>query len=1091
MVVPTITDDPHVQALIDRLRQRGGVVTVSGLWGSSAPMLAALAHLHAERRLLYVTAHLEEADDALDDLELFTGEPCVLFPAWETAPGEGAAAGEIEAERLRICTLLADDRSQTPPVVVCPIPALMQPVPTKETLAANTLHVAVGLRRPPEDITAWLIEHGFERLDLVESPGDCARRGDIVDIFAPGESLPYRIEINEDRIESIRRFDPSTQRSVSTLDEVSIPTPSAGPSAEGVLVTDFLSYLPSDTLIVLDGPAEIQETGRIYRERLGDHDRLFEVTAVLSQVADFDQLHLGRFGTALTSVDDAFAFEVRSLTRFEGQAGEAVAELCRMCRDHTVVVVCDNEGERRRLTELIVAEAGGQPGALTMPLGWLHRGFEWVLSRTFDTAPHRRTIVVGHHEVFQRQQPRRRIRKVYAATALEAWTDLKAGDLVVHVVHGIARFTGLQTLRKGDSTKKEEFLTLQFADQAMMHVPTSQIDLVQKYVGAAGHRPKLSKLGGTRWRKATEKVESAVTDLAESMLRLQAARETQSGVAYPADTEWQKEFETSFPYEETEDQITAAEVIRADLIKPVSMDRLLCGDVGYGKTELAMRAAFKVVEYGRQVAVLVPTTVLAEQHYQTFSERLADYPFIIACLSRFRSLAEQARIVQQARKGQIDILIGTHRLLSKDVGFANLGLVVVDEEQRFGVEHKERLKQMRSTVDVLTMTATPIPRTLHMSMLGLRDICALATPPVDRRSIATQVRPFNEQLIRNAVLREMNRDGQVFFVHNYVQSIQAMAEGIRKIVPEARIVVGHGQMKEHDLAQVMTRFVRRQADVLVCTTIIESGIDIPTANTIFINRADRYGLADLHQLRGRVGRSKHRAYCYLLLSPDRPLTSKAAKRLKAIEEFSELGAGFRIAMRDLEIRGAGNILGPEQSGQIAVVGFELYCRLLEKAVRSLKNEPETTPRAVHLELNVAAHIPQQYIASARSRLEVYRRLVACRTADDLRRLEQDLRDAFGPFPSTVGKLLELAEIRVLARAWKIDSIIIREPDIVFTVHDLAGAQGAFVNAFGSVRMPDPKTVHLRPPNPRYLEPQTLLPLLRKLLARLTPEEASI
>ncbi|MFH0980954.1 MAG: transcription-repair coupling factor [Planctomycetota bacterium] len=1079
MMVPTITNDGEVQALIDRLRRGRGVVTVAGLWGSSAPLVAALACTQAGRRLLYITAHLEEADETLNDLELFTGGKCDLFPAWETAPGEGAAAGEIEAERLHLCIQLSDDSRAALAVLVCPIPALMQPVPTRSTLAANTLHLAVGGCRAPEAILAWLNERGFERLELVESPGDCAARGDIVDIFAPGESLPYRVEFSEDRVDSIRRFDPSTQRSVGGLDEVSIPTPARIASDAGGADTDFLSYLPPDTLIVLDGPAEIQEMGRIYQDRVAAPGQLYDVTAVLRRVADFDQIHLGRFGSALTSADDAFAFDVRSVTRFEGQAREAVAELCELCRDYTVVVVCDNEGERQRLTEMVLEEAGGKPEALTLPLGFLHRGFDWVSART---------LVVGHHEVFQRVRPRRRIRKVQAATALEAWTDLAPGDLVVHVIHGIARFKGLQALRKGDTTKTEEFLTLEFADRAVMHVPTSQVDLVQKYIGAAGHRPKLSKLGGTRWRNTTRKAESAVTDLAESLLRLQAERGTHPGVAYPADTAWQKEFEAAFAYEETADQISAATEIKTDLTQPVPMDRLLCGDVGYGKTELAMRAAFKVVEYGRQVAVLVPTTVLAEQHYETFSERLTDYPFVIACLSRFRAPSEQARIVQQTRKGQIDVLIGTHRLLSQDVGFANLGLVIIDEEQRFGVEHKERLKRLRATVDVLTMTATPIPRTLHMSMIGLRDICALATPPVDRRSIATAVQPFSETLIRNAVLREMNRDGQVFFVHNFVQSIEALADRIRRTVPEARVLVGHGQMKEHQLEHVMTDFVRQKADVLVCTTIIESGIDIPTANTIFINRADRFGLADLHQLRGRVGRSKHRAYCYLLLSPDRPITSKAAKRLKAIEEFSELGAGFRIAMRDLEIRGAGNILGPEQSGHIAAVGYEFYCRLLEKVVRALKNEPDPTPPPVHLELNVAAHIPQQYMASTRSRLEIYRRLVACRTTADLRQLEQDLVDAFGPFPPAVGTLLELAEIRVLARAWKIDSIIIREPDIVFTVRDLAHAQGAFANASGSVRMPDPRTVHLRPPSPSYLEPRTILPLLRKLLAQRAPEE---
>ncbi|MDO8631585.1 MAG: helicase-related protein, partial [Phycisphaerales bacterium] len=535
-------------------------------------------------------------------------------------------------------------------------------------------------------------------------------------------------------------------------------------------------------------------------------------------------------------------------------------------------------------------------------------------------------------------------------------------------------------------------------------------------------------------------------------------------------------------YEETEDQLLVAREIRDDLMTPRPMDRLICGDVGYGKTELAMRAAFKVVEYGKQVAVLVPTTVLAEQHFETFRERMADYPFSIGSLSRFRSPAEQREIIQKIRKGQIDIVIGTHRLLSKDVLFANLGLVIIDEEQRFGVEAKEKLRLARETVDVLTLTATPIPRTLHMSLVGIRDISSLQTPPIDRRAIATQVRPFDESLIRDAILREMNRDGQVYFIHNFVHSIAAMADAIRRVVPEARVIYGHGRMKDEELEDVMHRFVRRQADVLVATTIIESGIDIPTVNTIFINRADRFGLADLHQLRGRVGRSSQRAYCYLLLSPDRPVMGKAAKRLKAIEEFSELGAGFRIAMRDLEIRGAGNLLGREQSGHIAAVGYEMYCRLLEQTVRRLKNEPDATPPTVHLDLDVAALIPGHYIMSDRARIEMYRRVVSCRTTRDLTQLEQDLADAFGPIPRPMQRLLELAEIRVLARRFGVTSISLRSPDVVFVVESVSKAEPLFVEAPGTVRMPDSRTIHLRLP-PSYLEPTTLVPVLRRMLAK--------
>jgi transcription-repair coupling factor (superfamily II helicase) len=1091
MVVASIAADPRWERLRDRVSRVGGVVHVSGLWGSSAPLVAAMVASASSRVHLYVTAHLEEADDARDDLELFLGRPCELFPAWESLPGEGAASGEIEAERLRLCTLLLSRGLQparpiarpeacgSGTVVVAPIQALMQPVPAPQTLARHTLHVRVGAissgdkTRSPESLLAWGIDHGFARLEMVESPGDVARRGDIVDLFAFGESTPYRIQFHDEQVESIRRFDVSTQRSVETLEELAVSATPPRSSEAAEARADLFAYLPPDALVVLDGPAEIQEMGQIVRGRLAESDRVFDVTDVLATCGRFAQLHLSRFGSSAVSGEETFDFGVTSLTRFEGGASDAVAELCRLARDHEVHVVCDNAGERQRLADMLAEQAPQTASRVQLSIGVMHRGFVWTGTNT---------VVIGHHEIFQRHRQRRRIRRHEAGRPLESWTDLQPGEHVVHVLHGIAVYRGLRKMRKGDSAQQEEFLTLDFADRAVVHVPTSQIDLVQKYIGAAGRKPQLSTLGGKRWSKTKEKVAESVSELAETLLRLQAVRSQAVGTAYPGDTQWQREFESSFLYEETEDQLLVATEIREDLVRVRPMDRLICGDVGYGKTELAMRAAFKVVEYGRQVAVLVPTTVLAEQHYDTFRERMADYPFAIGCLSRFRTGSEQKSILEKAKKGQIDIVIGTHRLLSQDVSFANLGLVVIDEEQRFGVEHKERLRAMRETVDVLTLTATPIPRTLHMSLMGIRDISSLQTPPVDRRAIATQVRPFDRSLIRDAILREMNRDGQVYFVHNYVQSIRAMAETIAEIVPEARIVYGHGQMKDDDLEAVMHRFVRKEADILVATTIIESGIDIPAVNTIFINRAERFGLADLHQLRGRVGRSSHRAYCYLLLSPDRPPTSKAAKRLKTIEEFSELGAGFRIAMRDLEIRGAGNLLGREQSGHIAAVGYEMYCRLLEQTVRRLKDEPDPTPPPVHVDLDVAAHIPSNYVASDRSRIEVYRRIASCRTPVDLSQLEKDLADAFGPPPREVRRLLETAEIRVLARRFGINTISLRPPDVIFGVDQLSVAEPVFAGAPGSVRMPDAKTVHLRLP-PAYLEPSTLLSILRNMLAR--------
>ncbi len=1104
MVIDSIASDPLIERLIAGIAAGKGVVHASGAWGSSAPMLAALVAASHPRTHLYVTAHLDEADNARDDLELFWGSPCELFPAWETLPGEGPACGEVEAERLRQCVQLARRRAEARPedserrglasrisqaqrltsdergrstIIVAPIQALMQPVPSHDILRRNTLNLAVGRKQAavasPEAVVAWAVDRGFARLDLVESPGDVARRGDIVDLFVPGETQPYRVQFCGETVESIRRIDVSTQRSIETLPYISISAMPDGDWTSGSDTTHLCDCLPADTLVVLDEPGEIQEMGLLLESRLGVSKRLFEINEVLSRYAGFAQLHLSRFPPASASGEAVFHFAVSSLTRFESSAPEAVAELCRVARDHEVHVICDNEGERQRLAEMANEQSPDAAGRIRMSLGVMHRGFEWTRTGT---------VVIGHHELFQRHRQRRRMRRLHAGRPLDSWTDLQPGEPVVHVVHGIAIYRGLSKMRKGVSNQQEEFLTLEFADKAVIHVPSSQVDLVQKYIGMAGRRPQLSTLGGKRWSKAKQQVADAVADLAQSLLRVQAIRAEAKGTAYPADTEWQREFDASFIYEETEDQLAVGAQIRDDLTGPRPMDRLVCGDVGYGKTELAMRATFKVVEYGRQVAVLVPTTVLAEQHFETFSERMAEYPFLIGCLSRFRSPSQQRKLVGQIKKGQVDVVIGTHRLLSQDVSFANLGLVIIDEEQRFGVEHKERLKAMRETVDVLTLTATPIPRTLHMALMGVKDISSLQTPPVDRRAIATQVRTFERSFIRDAVLREMNRDGQVYFIHNYVQSIAAIADTVRSIVPEARVVYAHGQMKDDQLEAVMHRFLRREADVLVCTTIIENGIDIPSVNTIFINRADRFGLADLHQLRGRVGRSSHRAYCYLLLSPHHPPTAKAAKRLKTIEEFSELGAGFRIAMRDLEIRGAGNLIGREQSGHIAAVGYEMYCRLLEQTVRRLKNEPDRALRPVHLDLDVAAHIPRHYIGSERTRIDMYRRIVDCREAGDIAQLQRDLLDVFGPFPGQVQRLIELAEIRILARTFGIVSISRRPPDVIFGVDNAPLAERLFSEAPGTVRVPDGKTVHLRPP-PEDLEPAKLVPLLKRMLTQ--------
>jgi transcription-repair coupling factor (superfamily II helicase) len=1088
-----ILTNPQLAAVADRLAP-GTTVPLAGLWGSGGPLVAAALGRITGRCVLLLAGHIDAADNAADDVELFTGRAAQLLPAWEIDVGTNHLNEEITGERLRLANLLSqggDRRDEPAEFIIASAMSLLQPLPSVEALRAGRLELAPGDERPIDELAGWLVDAGFERVEQIDQQGEFARRGGIVDVFPAGAAQPVRIELFGDQIESVRRFDLDTQRSTDLLASYTITGLSIGLEGDPAGLTDLLAYLPDEAIVCMLEPNETVELaeqlyarsrdigGRIAESLRRPEDLLPGLSRfALVEMARFTQRRGGRASVAAADgppeVDDAppgepVHFGMRSLERLAIGTHEALTELGELSDVADVWVYCENAAERQRFGELLGERHPKLARRVHTDIGHVHSGFHW---------PGQKLVAVGHHEVFRRYAKRRRIRRVRAGRPIESLLDLHEGEYVVHVAHGIALFDGLTLIARDG--RSEEYLALKFAGETVLHVPASRIDLVQKYVGSRKLRPALSRLGGAAWNRQKQRAAEAVEDLAAEMIRVQAMRRTQQGNSYPPATEWQKQFADEFLYTETEDQLSTMRQLEEDLLAPRPMDRLLCGDVGYGKTELAMRAAFKVVEAGKQAAVLVPTTVLAAQHLRTFRERMADYPFEVEAISRFRTHAEQARICRRLREGRIDVLIGTHRLLSDDVKFADLALVIIDEEQRFGVEHKEHLKAMRASVDVLTMTATPIPRTLHMALLGLRDISSLTTPPLDRRAIHTEVCGYDDRLIRQAVLRELNRQGQVFFVHNRVYNIESMAEHVHGLVPEARVDFAHGQMKEGQLEKTMLRFVRQEIDVLVCTTIIESGLDIPTANTMIIHDADRFGLAALHQLRGRVGRYKHRAYCYLLLPRRRSVTTVAAKRLKAIEEFSDLGAGFQIAMRDLEIRGAGNILGREQSGHIAAVGYELYCRLLERAVRQLKGEPMPERLDVHIELGIDAYVPRSYIPSQRQRMEVYRRLVRCDDADAMGQLRDDLADAYGPVPEQMETLLEMAELRILAGRLGIRSIILMGPDLVFTVDDFAAAEGVFEGAAGTVRLPDDHTAHWRPP-PAYREMPTLL---RILLSRL-------
>lgn len=1083
-----LPNQPTFSAVVDALRQ-GEAGAIDGAWGSSAALVAAALAQANAHSLLVVLPKMHDVDEFADDLFNFLGEVPAVFSAWESWPREPSATDAVGGARLRVLQALSSDKP--PRVIVTSGPALMQPVPCREEIAASTRLLKVGQTIDIDELLRWLIERGFDRVPAIDLPGEVCVHGGIVDIFPPDADDPLRLEFFGDELDSLRRFDVESQRTVESLTEVSLtalPTTTVSdadselpPAEAGVPPAEMLllDHLPVGFWVALVELPELIEESKHFRERLRDSTGLAKIEEVVARATDFANVTISPI--AADSYETSCHLQIESIERFTGPRHEVLHELATVVgRDERVLIACHNEGERERLAELLSeADSGQTPerhdearlvgrkprergpsGAdnhefrlldhVMLCVGRVARGFRLVAERI---------IVISDHELFGRTTVARETkrRRRVESRAIDSFLELSEGDLVVHLSHGIARYRGMKLMDKGGQT--EEHLQLEFADRVTIYVPVSLIHLVQKYVGGAKSSPMLSTVGGTAWAKRKQRVAESVQDLASDMLLLQAARETQPGSAYPPDSHWMKEFEAAFPYEETPDQLDAILDCKTDLERPRPMDRLICGDVGYGKTEVAMRAAFKVIDAGKQVAVLVPTTVLAEQHFRTFSERMAEFPITVEQISRFKTKGEQKKILEGVAGGAIDLLIGTHRLVQPDVRFKDLGLLVIDEEQRFGVEHKEMLKHLRLEVDVLTLSATPIPRTLHMSLLGIRDISNLTTAPVDRMAVTTRVCRFDPELIRQAIVRELNRNGQVFFVHNRVYNIQLMADQLQRIVPEARIGVGHGQMQGHELEEVMVKFVNREIDVFVCTTIIESGIDIPNANTIFIHQADNYGLADLHQLRGRVGRYKHKAYCYLLLEEGKSLTPLATKRLKAIEEFSELGAGFKIAMRDLEIRGAGNILGTEQSGHIEAVGYELYCQLLENAVRKAKKLPLIEPIHVQVDLPISAYLPHDYVPPGRPKIEAYRKLAAVGSSEELADWQSEMRDRFGPIPPAAERLIELRELQLLAARWGIERIARENEWLTFGYRDIAKLRPLVGLHKGRLRVVDTKSAY--------------------------------
>ena len=1060
---------------------RRGVLRLSGLSGSLGAVLLARAAVDLGRVVVVVadeatTAALRhDLSAALPELATAAGTtaPALLsFPALEADPYQGIGAHpQVLAERAATLWRMRHEHRW---IVVVPCAALWAPLLGVDRFDALGFEVEEEGKIEFDELARRLEAAGYSRVDMAGSPGDWARRGGIFDVYPPGHADPLRIELEDDRIASIRLFDPMTQRSLERRAAVRIPPAREAPlgpedrqklarrlekmprtggrsltadpletlAMEGTFPgleactglwagreTDLLDYA-DDAVLALDEPFRVEaEMGTVLTEMaaareatpvpLPEPERLLLPASRLMERLSGPRIEVHDLTLHELPPDplpDSRAVDIagRAPRAYFGRLADLVTDLdrAREAGGHTLLLL-ESDGTLDRCRELL-QESGLEPVVLpaTIPAGGrlprlalgqarLRQGFE---------RPDAGVTVLTEREIFGERRLKRPRGGRRAAPFRSDFRDLRMGDLVVHVDHGIGRYQGIRRL--GGGRGEREFMVLVYQDDNVLYVPVDRLDLVLKYSGVGGTPPRLDRLGTPGWDRVRKRIRKQMQVLADDLLELYAVRRAQAGRTFPPDTPWQQEFEAAFPFTETPDQMQAIRDVKASMEQEMPMDRLVCGDVGFGKTEVAMRAAFKAVMDGMQVAVLAPTTVLVLQHFNTFRDRFAPFPTRIEMLSRFQSRAEQNAVARRVREGTTDIVIGTHRILSKDVEFKNLGLLVVDEEQRFGVAHKERLKKKWRHVDVLTLTATPIPRTLQMSLAGVRDLSVIETPPENRLSIQTLVLPFRAGIIAQAIRREIRRRGQVFFVHNRIGSIAAMAHVIRREVPEASLEVVHGRLHERQIEKTMLRFLAGDFEVLVTTSIIENGLDIPRANTIIINRADRFGLGELYQLRGRVGRSDVRAYAYLLIPSHHKLTDVARRRLKALQEFSELGSGFRVAARDLEIRGAGDLLGARQHGQIAALGFDLYCRMLEQAVQEKRGEAPPLPdMRVSVELGVDYRLPADYVAEPHQRLVLYKRVAAAAEADELDRVREEIEDRYGRLPPEVENLLALADLR--------------------------------------------------------------------------------
>ncbi|MEE8179919.1 MAG: transcription-repair coupling factor [bacterium] len=963
--------DRSLKEISEKIVNREGKIRVSGLWGGSKAFFILGLKERISQALLVITEREDDLERLREDLKAFLGESSLF-------------SQENREDSLVSLYHLSLEKN---PLLVTTLDSVKKKIISPFRFSLLTLTFSPGRKIEYQKITEKLTDAGYERIDIVEGVGEFRLRGEILDVWSPNFDRPLRVVFFEDHIEEMRWFDPLTQRSISTVGEAKVIPAKLSDEKSSHTIFD---YFPEEGVVLKDNVELSSSAGR----------RFVEVyLSILPQRS-------------------ALNFSTKSPPSFYGKIGFFCQEVANWRKEgYETYVFCNNEGEKSRLEELLREQ--GEEIFTHFRIGNLNSGFIF---------PVLKLVVISEKEIFGRYKIRHRYPKLkYPARRLSDLIELNTGDYVVHERYGIGKYLGLKQIEI--ESRFTDYIAIEYAKGDKLYVPIEDFNLVEKYVGTEGYRPKLYSLDSTAWRQVTTKVKKSVQRIARGLLEIYAARQKLPGYAFPPDSHYEKEFADAFIYETTLDQERAIEEVKQDMISQKPMDRIVCGDVGYGKTEVAMRASLKAVFDSKQVAVLAPTTILVEQHYHTFSERFADYPVVIEMLSRFKSKKEQKEIVEKLKQGLVDIVIGTHRLLQKDIQFFDLGLVVIDEEQRFGVRHKEKLKQLRKTVDMLTLTATPIPRTLSMALGGVRDMSVIDTPPQGRIPIETYLGEYNEEIVEVAIRNEIGRGGQVFYVHNRVETIETVASYLKKMMPDVRMGVVHGKMTASELEEVMVKFINKEYDLLVATTIIEAGLDIPNVNTMIITNGQELGLAQLYQLRGRIGRDKYKAYCYIFYPRRLPLSDIAEKRLQTIAQCTELGSGFKIALRDLELRGAGNILGPEQHGHILEVGFDFYCKLLEEAVNSEKGIKIERERPVEIDLQADAYIPTDYIPDPAQRINIYRKFASCSDSQSLEKIREELEDRYGDIPLSCLTLFELVELRQLAKRLGIEKIGERDGEV--------------------------------------------------------------